>query len=115
MGILKAAPAEVFIASALIGALPWVGIIIPSTPVHSAVRIIAPKLRTSLIWSNSRKRGILFWFKTVSINSSRSEKEMEDIFATAPWWFWFLASLFSFSTGSVKNTYAINYLCKLKT
>ncbi len=49
IGILKTAPALVFIVSPFTGAPPFFCIIMPFTPVHSAVLIIAPKLRTSLI------------------------------------------------------------------
>ena len=49
MGNLKAAPAEVLMASALMGALPCEGTMTASTPVHSAVLNMAPRFLTSLI------------------------------------------------------------------
>ena len=100
IGSLKAAPAEVFIVSAFIGALPPCWIIIPLTPVHSAVLMMAPKFLTSEIWSKSKNRGGVFFARLVSINSSRSTNAIGDIWATAPWWFLFLESLSSFSTGT---------------
>ena len=51
------APAEVFIASALIAAAFCSGIKIVSTPAHSAVRAMAPKFLTSVILSNTNTNG----------------------------------------------------------
>ncbi len=51
MGILNTAPAEVFTVSALIGAEPLLGIMMAATLVHSAVLIMAPKFRISVISS----------------------------------------------------------------
>ena len=48
IGMLNTAPALVFTVSPFIGAPPLFCMIIPSTPVHSAVLMMAPKLRTSL-------------------------------------------------------------------
>ena len=52
-GILSNAPAEVFMASALIEALFFSGITMACTPAHSQVRAMAPKLRTSVIPSST--------------------------------------------------------------
>ena len=68
MGILKIAPALVFIVSALIGAVELLEIIIPSTPEISAVLIIAPKFRTSCIWSKIKKNGLSELLKKLSIS-----------------------------------------------
>jgi len=56
IGILKIAPAEVFIVSPVTGAPPFFWIIMASTPVHSAVLMIAPKFRTSLSWSKIKNK-----------------------------------------------------------
>ena len=100
IGILKAAPAEVLMVSAFIGALPLCWMIIPFTPVHSAVLMMAPKFLTSDIWSKIKNRGVLVFSKLVSIKFSKSANSIGDIWATAPWWFLFLESLLSFSTGT---------------
>ncbi len=47
MGTLNTAPALVFTVSPFTGAAPCFPIIIPVTPVHSAVLMIAPKLSAS--------------------------------------------------------------------
>ena len=47
MGTLNTAPADVFTVSPFTGAEPCFWTMIPSTPVHSAVRMMAPKLRAS--------------------------------------------------------------------
>jgi len=100
IGILKAAPAEVLMVSAFIGALPLCWIIMPLTPVHSAVLIIAPKFLTSDIWSKIKNRGVGVFSKLFSIKVSRSANSIGDICATAPWWLLFLESLFNFSIGT---------------
>ena len=56
-GILYNAPAEVLIASALICAEPFAGITMACTPAHSAVRAMAPMLRTSVMPSSTRISG----------------------------------------------------------
>ena len=56
--------------SAVTGAAPFFWIMIPSTPVHSAVLMIAPKLRTSESWSSNRKRGVVLVSNVFSTNSS---------------------------------------------
>jgi hypothetical protein len=47
MGILNTAPADVFTVSPFTGAEPAFCTMIPFTPVHSAVLMMAPKLRAS--------------------------------------------------------------------
>ena len=58
IGMWKAAPAEVFTVSELIGALPFLGTIIACTPAHSAVLIMAPKFLTSETWSRMTSNGV---------------------------------------------------------
>ena len=55
--MLKIAPALVFIVSELIGADELFCMIIPSTPLISAVLIIAPKFLTSFTWSKIKTNG----------------------------------------------------------
>ena len=84
IGILKTAPADVLTVSPFTGAEPDFWIIIPFTPVHSAVRIIAQKLRASEIWSNTKKNGFLPFSRMVSIKLSKSKNEIGEMVATAP-------------------------------
>ena len=55
--MLNIDPVDVLIVSPLIWAEPFLGIIIASTPAHSAVRTIAPKFLTSEILSRIRRKG----------------------------------------------------------
>ena len=57
-GIESNAPADVFTASALMAAPPFVGITMASTPAHSHVLAIAPKLRTSVTPSKTTINGM---------------------------------------------------------
>ena len=72
MGTLNTAPALVFTVSPFTGAPPFFWIIIPSTPVHSAVLIIAPKFLTSLNWSKSKNKGSFLVSMVSEINCSKS-------------------------------------------
>ncbi len=99
MGILKIAPALVLTVSPLTGAPPFFWMMIPETPVHSAVLMMAPKLRTSLNWSNKRNKGTLPDSITDATNSSNGWNSIGAICATAPWWF-ILVNRFNFSTGT---------------
>lgn len=72
IGTLNTAPADVFTVSPFTGAEPVFWTIIPFTPVHSAVLIMAPKLRASESWSRIRNSGVLPLSITFSIRFSRS-------------------------------------------
>ena len=89
IGTLKTAPAEVLTVSPFTGADPCFWIMIPFTPVHSAVLIIAPKLRASDNWSKIKNKGFLPFSKEASkAPSTRVSKETNEIgaiVATAPW------------------------------
>ena len=73
MGTENKAPAEVLIVSEFIRALPLCGRIIPATPVADAERMIAPKLRVSVILSRSKNIGAASFSNTFSIKDSKSQ------------------------------------------
>lgn len=102
IGTLKTAPAEVLTVSPFTGAEPVFWTMIPSTPVHSAVLIIAPKFRASLSWSRIKNKGVLPLSTTLSTKVSKLTKEIGAMVATAPWWLLAVKRL-SFSTGTYEK------------
>ena len=85
IGTLNTAPADVLTVSPFTGAEPCFWIMIPSTPVHSAVLMMAPKLRASDNWSKIRNKGFLPVSITLSTKVSKETKEIGAMVATAPW------------------------------
>ena len=87
IGILNIAPVDVLMVSPLIWADPFLGIMIASTPAHSAVRTIAPKFRTSEILSRIRRKGFFPRANISGIMSSICWNSMGAIKPIMPWWF----------------------------
>ena len=82
-GIRLSAPAELFIDSAFTGAELLSDVTSPWAPAHSALRAIAPKLRTSVTPSSTTSRGV----SSPGIDSSSSCRptySMDAVSATAP-------------------------------
>ena len=84
-GMTLSAPAELFIDSALTGAEFLTGMISPCAPAHSALRAIAPKLRTSVTPSKTTTSGVSSSGIPASM-SYTSTYSIAAVSATAPWW-----------------------------
>jgi hypothetical protein len=84
---------------------------IPFTPVHSAVLMMAPKFLASEIWSESKQW--FYRFNTVSIKVSKSKKRNRRDVTRTLMVIW--VNLFSFSTGTYEKLMFPRFITFIKS